>query len=79
MRILVTAAFVGAAIASAAVPAFADGDPVTGIVQGVTAGSDSDDISGDSVRHTTDIDIQKTPMDNPTPGLVQEVVNKLTG
>ncbi|MFE6906771.1 hypothetical protein [Streptomyces erythrochromogenes] len=79
MRILVTAAFVGAAIAAAAVPAFADGDPATGILQGVTAGSDSDGISGNSVRHTTDIEIQKTPMDDPAPGLVQEVVKKLTG
>ncbi|MFF0553928.1 hypothetical protein ACFYUL_33740 [Streptomyces sp. NPDC004311] len=79
MRILVTAAFVGAAIAAAAVPAFADGDPVTGILPGVTAGSDSDDVSGNPVRHTTDIDIQKTPMDNLTPGLVQEVVKKLRG
>ncbi|MFF9984147.1 hypothetical protein [Streptomyces erythrochromogenes] len=77
MKKMITAATLALAAVSLAAPAHAD-DNNLGAFQGMTVGSDGTGSSDNPITHTTNINIEKTPNNDPNPGLVQELVKKLT-
>ncbi|MFJ3861518.1 hypothetical protein ACIPRL_35485 [Streptomyces sp. NPDC090085] len=78
MKKIITAATLALVAVGLAAPAHADDNNI-GALQGMTVGSDGAGSSDNPITRTTDINIEKTPNNDPNPGLVQELVKKLTG